>query len=196
MSISSNIEDALHNALYVINRFGGICDRHKLCKILYFADKKHLLKWGDTLTDGNYNAYQFGPVPTLTYELIKALDMNGSLIGFKEDVEQYFIKNGKNTLKAVKKSDKEDLSEAAIECIDEAVTEFGNLSFDDITEKSHDIAWEKARASSHYRMHPIEIAKAAGTPKEMLNLIKDRLQTEKAIKKKIFSAKKNLLNTV
>ena len=40
-----NKDVALQAILYVLSKLGGQSDMHKICKILYFADQKHLSRY-------------------------------------------------------------------------------------------------------------------------------------------------------
>jgi uncharacterized phage-associated protein len=47
-------------------------DALKCSKILYFADKRHLLRYGRPITGDNYFGMDHGPVPEKAYDIIKA----------------------------------------------------------------------------------------------------------------------------
>ena len=47
-------------ALYVLQKTGGI-DYYHLFKILYFAELKHLEKWGARITSDSFYALDYGP---------------------------------------------------------------------------------------------------------------------------------------
>ena len=43
----------------------------KLFKLMYFADKEHLLRYGRPITGDRYVRMQFGPTPSSSYNMIK-----------------------------------------------------------------------------------------------------------------------------
>jgi uncharacterized phage-associated protein len=49
--------------LFILNALEH-SDIHKLCKIIYFADQKHLARYGRPITGDWYVAMKDGPVPT------------------------------------------------------------------------------------------------------------------------------------
>lgn len=52
---------AISSILYALKQLGGRTDMHKLCKILYFADQRHLSLYGRSITGDRYIAMQYGP---------------------------------------------------------------------------------------------------------------------------------------
>lgn len=66
-------ETTLNAILYVLQQLGGKTDMHKLCKILYFADQRHLSKYGRSITGDTYIAMQYGPVPSNVDDILKAV---------------------------------------------------------------------------------------------------------------------------
>lgn len=46
--------------LYILNKTGGI-DYYHVFKILYFAEKEHLQKWGNSITSDENVALPYGP---------------------------------------------------------------------------------------------------------------------------------------
>ncbi len=39
-------------------------DQYKACKLLFLADKRHLVKYGRTITGDRYSALEWGPIPS------------------------------------------------------------------------------------------------------------------------------------
>ena len=57
-----NTTKMLNSILFVLDGLGGKCDFHKIFKILYFADQKHLTYYGVPITGDFYIAmkhYQY-----------------------------------------------------------------------------------------------------------------------------------------
>jgi len=157
----------LHSILYVLNKFDNkTVDSHKLSKILYFADQKHLTKYGKDITGDSYVAMKFGPVPSCVLDIINCAK-DGST--YEESIE--LASNGIDVdgynVKALSDFDPEWLSKSEINCIDESFEENKNLSFSQLTDKSHDMAWNVAM---HY-MDKKKIAEAGGANEALLNYI-------------------------
>ncbi len=143
-------------------------DLHKVFKILYFADQKHLAKYGRPVIGDYYIAMNYGPVPSAIYDMTKSArgdsifdDVKGFARFF--DVEEHFI-----TPK--KEADINDFSETDLECINESLFENRDLTFEKLVEKSHDDAYNKAAKDDKISFR--EMAKVAGADENMLSYIK------------------------
>lgn len=65
-------EKSLHILLYMANKLGTE-DFKKIFLILYYAEQKHLVKYGRTITKDRYFALPYGAVPTVIYNILKEL---------------------------------------------------------------------------------------------------------------------------
>lgn len=120
---------------------------HEVLKLLYFADKMHLSKFGCMATGDNYVAMKFGPVASNTYNLMKAArgDRNYWIHpAFYEIVKDSLTINDGKTLRALRAPDYDLLTDADLECLGGAIKMYGDMSFAQRTEISHDAAWVKA----------------------------------------------------
>ena len=74
--------------LYILREFREGVDYIKLFKIMYFAQREYLATYGQTIMDDSFKARQRGPVPSLTYKVVKmaelgdASDVRGDLKHF------------------------------------------------------------------------------------------------------------------
>jgi len=150
---------------------------HKLFKILYFADQKHLSKYGRPIIGDHYIAMEHGPVPSRIYDMIKIvrgdsfIDNTMNLDKFFE-VSEHFIFPKQNPAM-------EELSESDLECIAESLEENQDLSFDKLKEKSHDRAYRRALRDD--KISFVEIAKVAGADNEMIKFIRLQSENEKTL---------------
>ena len=62
---------AVNAILYALAVLDKKMDMHKLCKILYFADQKHLSLYGRSITGDTYIAMEYGPVPSNVDDILK-----------------------------------------------------------------------------------------------------------------------------
>jgi uncharacterized phage-associated protein len=85
---------------------------YPILKILYFAEMEHLKKYGLPLIGDRYIAMKQGPVPSLAYDLIKAVK------GRPNTSRLFKVLETKVT--ALQNPDMDELSEADIECLDGA----------------------------------------------------------------------------
>lgn len=172
-------ERALESLLYLANKLG--CPTiHELLKLRYFADKLHLSKYGWMASGDDYVAMKFGPVATNTYNLIKAARGDESPWihpRFIELAQGVIELRGNKYVKPLRESKVEMLSPADIECLDEAIKQYGNMRFDERTELSHDDAWKKAWNSANEEdlkagsMPVTEIAQTLQNADEILEYI-------------------------
>ena len=94
-----------------------------------------------------------------------------------DSLKEYFSVQDWMFIEPRKGADLRKMSPNEINVIDECVQKFGELSYDEIKEKSHDVAWR-----STARDYPISIeniAREGGVHEDELEYIKQTLQVEK-----------------
>jgi uncharacterized phage-associated protein len=146
-NLSFSPEHGLEAILYIVERL-KFPTVHEVLKIRYFSDKLHLSRFGSIGSGDEYVAMKFGPVASNSYNLIKAARGDKSSY-----INPNFVKvvdgalrvasDGKSMI-AERGARLEYLSPAEIECLDDAIKQYGGLHFDHRTEISHDAAWQKA----------------------------------------------------
>ena len=110
-SPSEKIAITVNTLLYIIQKSGGICNFHKVFKIIYLADQKHLSRYGAVITDDTYIAMANGPVSSMAYDILKSLRGEALFTSQKEQFTPYFeLQINKHTVKARKSPDLDDLS--------------------------------------------------------------------------------------
>ena len=155
---------AINSILFVLNELGiEKSDAHKVFKILYFADQKHLVTYGRPITGDTYVKMQYGPVPAFLKDVSEGNEKEGLI----NRINKHFLTSSYPY-------NEEDLSESEVECLREAITENKDLSFKELTEKSHDSAWQKAKWHINY----MAIAKAATDNPDILNYIRINAMNE------------------
>ncbi len=120
-----NKEKAVNSLLYVAQKLQK-ADKHKTYKILYFADQKHLVKYGRPIIGDTYIKMDYGPVPSFIKNIV-----DEKINGLEEIVAVY----NQHFIKILQIPNIEVLSESDIECLQEAIEENENLSFDDLNKK-------------------------------------------------------------
>jgi Protein of unknown function (DUF4065) len=148
--------------LYVLQKLGGESRFHKVFKILYFADQKHLSRYGVAITHDDYSALPKGPVPSLTYDRLKFLrEVEGDTVQgnvFGNVFAKKLIVHNNHFIKTDQTPDLEWFSETEVQVLNESISENKSLGFSTLTEKSHDAAWKKHK---YGLMHYVDIAQAA-----------------------------------
>lgn len=76
-------ETTIIEALYYILTKIKKADKIKIVKLLYLADKYHLIRYGRTITDDDYYAMSYGPVGTTVKDVLSLDRFNMSEKGFK-----------------------------------------------------------------------------------------------------------------
>lgn len=154
--------------LYILNKTGGI-DYYRLFKILYFANQRSLVDWGQLMTADKFCALPHGPVPTVLYNTIKG--EKSILSDMKKDihvVEYYLLpKRG---------ADADYLSQYDMDILDECISKYGKMEFTELEKTSHTSCWEKARSQkgSHV-IAPGDIARDGGANEELVKYINDSI---------------------
>ena len=116
-------------------------DFHRVFILCYFADKLHLTKYARPILDDTYKKRQYGPVPVMINEALDHGDYKDSL-----KVECGKKINTKNIryIVALRDPNSDYISESEIECLDEVINIHGKKSFQQLTDLSHDSAWESS----------------------------------------------------
>ncbi len=122
-------------------------DMYTALKVLYFADKIHLSRYGRLICDDRYVAMRNGPVPSGAYDLVKAARGDD---GCRREIVRLAtgalrVDRNTHTIEPVRAANRNLLSDSDIECIDSSIMEYGKLSFDSLRRLSHDEpAYQKA----------------------------------------------------
>ena len=106
---------------------------HTLLKLLFYADKYHLNRYGRPIVGDDYRALQWGPVASATYDILKGDDLGLESLG----AEPPFTVEGKFHVKGNRASDLDALSESDIEALAWAIEKYGGLSFGQLTRRTH-----------------------------------------------------------
>lgn len=165
-----DIEKAKAVVLYIAGKLGET-DFHRVFKILYFAEKEHLVKYGRPIVGDTYYAMKNGPVPSFIYDALKFARGNGTYSpSFEGIASAITIKSG-FTFTANENADLEELSKSDLACLDKSIQENKDIEYTALTEKSHDTAWDSADRDDAIDI--TNIAKAGGANDEMLKYIEE-----------------------
>ena len=170
--------------LYILDKTGGV-DFYHAFKILYFAEMKHLAKWGSSIVPDEFCALKYGPVPTRLYDAVK--DLNHPHMALSEELSeviQFAGEDAPNILLPKRNTDMRFLSKSEIEAMDEAIAENKSLTFGQLMRKSHDDAWDEAhrRVNGTNIISPLSMAKVLHADNAMLEYIEEQMQIDSALK--------------
>jgi uncharacterized phage-associated protein len=133
-------EKALNLVLYVAHEVPQ-ATFHTISKVIYFADKLHLQRYGRLICGDSYVAMKHGPVPSEIYDMMKDVRGDGNSDHWQTAREAFEVK-GKATVVPHKGPDLDVFSSSDLECLNESIKKYGHLSFKQLTDLSHDAAWE------------------------------------------------------
>lgn len=143
-----DIEKVIATSIFIASR--GISDltEGKLFKLMFLADKFHLVRYGRPITGDRYDAMEDGPVPSFTYDLFKRqvlktpfTDQGRRLVAALEIDRDYELPR----LKARQSYDAEQLSSSDISALEKIVNQFGQKTFYELSDITHAMAaYDKA----------------------------------------------------
>lgn len=147
LKFALNFTKALEALAYVANRWDAITPFY-VSKVMFFADKWHLNKYGRPVTGDTYIAMPRGPVPSTVRDIIEE---NFEFIEEPTHFKQ-MIKLEKRSYKHVHSKVADDkltsLSESDKECLSEAVEFCRGKSLNELSTLTHrERSWRNAPAN-------------------------------------------------
>lgn len=123
-------------------------DKYLAVKLLFLADRGHLLRFGRPITGDSYKALPFGPVPDQTLGILDAIErsaVSGLPLGDDPRVRDLFaaleldLRHKYPRYSAKVKPDLSVLSETDLMLLDETVAEYGNAAFGYLFDLTHSL---------------------------------------------------------
>lgn len=149
---------------------------HKIFKTLYFADKAHLSRYGRSITGDSYIAMSYGPVPSKTDDIFKAVRGDSYFSNRAEELKGYFHFINKYVIEADKDADLDYLSDTDVECLDYAINKCKGKTFGELTEMSHDLAWNNTLRDRE--MSVKDILRENGENEDYVEYVASKLEVE------------------
>lgn len=128
-----NQRKAIESILYLSSKVSHP-DIYDICKLLYIVDKASLEKYGRFVYGETYVAMRAGTTPSDAYDLLKDAR--------KKSIDGVRVEG--NRVIPERDADLDYLSESDIECLDQTISEFGEVPYDVRKREAHDSAYEKA----------------------------------------------------
>lgn len=171
-------EVALHAIMYILEKMGGSCDIHKICKILYFADQGHLSKYGRSITGDRYIAMAYGPVPSQVDDMFKAVrgDSYFSNTDDAKILSTYFGFRNRFIVEQYKTPDMDYLSESDVEVLDASIAFCRDKGFEELTRTSHGLAWNNTKENR--AISTKDILREIGDDEEYASYIESKMEVE------------------
>ena len=167
--------------LYILQHFKEGVDYIKLFKIMYFAQREYLAVNGLCIIEDTFKARPKGPVPALTYKVVKLAENGQTPEGDGNDLTEFLssIKvDAGQIIHAVKQPDMDYISKMERKQIDNTIAKYGEKDSNDLSNLSHDEAYEKVRKLMEDDpqkdvLTTIDIARAGGASKSMVDHIRE-----------------------
>lgn len=143
-------------------------DIHRIFKILYFADQKHLTRYGRSIIGDYFVAMKDGPVPSQTYDLIKAV-RGDSVFCTADNYKPFFDVVDGYLVSPKKDPDIDEFSQSDLQCLNESLQENQDLPFSLLRRKSHDAPYQRVTQNDEISL--LDMAKTGGADDNMLSYI-------------------------
>lgn len=161
---------AANVVLYITQKLGGRVDFHKLFKIIYFADQKHLVQFGRPVLGDRYIKMPHGPVPSNVYNAVKSVKSPSPFYNF-ESFEESIVVRGM-IVSSEQEPDLSELSRSDIMCLDDSIMENKDLTFLELRNKSHGQAYNDCQDD---QISISSIAKEGGANDDMIKYIYENI---------------------
>ncbi len=143
---------ALETLVYVTNKER----RHYWAlKVIYFADKEHLRRYGRQIFNESYYAMDKGPVPSLAYDIVKDVRGDGYFSFSNPDPSTALNVPNNRTIEPRRAANTKLLSKSEIECLDFAYNLIKGLSFGQLKKLSHDRAYDAVEENEEIPLNSI-----------------------------------------
>ena len=136
LDISFPYEKVVQALAYLTQKNNGKINKMKIIKLIYFADRFHLRKYGKLLSGDKYYGMEYGAVPSITKDLATRnifLDEN-----VLEYIDNYLDTSEQYDLGLKNDCELDFLSESELEALDFAFQVFGDKDEFQLANISHD----------------------------------------------------------
>lgn len=162
--------------LYILQHFKNGVDYIKLFKIMYFAQREYLATYGLTIAEDTFKARQLGPVPSLTYKVVKMAENGDESADLKNFVSSICV-NEEKRVYAKAKPDMDYIADMEKEELDKTIAQYKDMDSKELSKLSHDAAYtivcERMKDDPQQDILTlIDIARAGGASEAMVDYIR------------------------
>jgi uncharacterized phage-associated protein len=145
-----DFEKAKAAFLYLASKDIPALDKYKICKLLFLADKYHLVKYGRPITGDKYCALPYGPIPSAFLNIIDGV-IGGQLlipeVASLSEATELDRQYENPRFKAKAAYDASKLSQSDLMAIDHVVADFASMGFAELKAITHSmVAYKRAWA--------------------------------------------------
>lgn len=149
----------VQSLVWLCNRTKNQMNKMKALKLLFFADRYHLRKYGRLLSSDNYVAMEYGPVGSTTRDVLEENEITLSK-NFLKYVRQY-IKTDGYEFSCSANLDKDEFSKSDIEALEFAFNHFNPFNQYELADITHDYPeWKDyeryLKTNNSYPIDPIK----------------------------------------
>jgi uncharacterized phage-associated protein len=156
-----DFDSALGAMVYIASKNLRNLDKYKLCKLIFLADKSHLVRYSRPITGDVLCAMEYGPVPSTTLNLLTDLiqevyvDNRVSVLSRHLTVDKNFRYPHFSVRESCDFSQLLSLSD--IDALDQTIEFHGNKTFEELKALTHEMpAWKNAWSQSYSRNTPMK----------------------------------------
>ena len=161
--------------LYILSQ-KGVISYFELMKIMFCAERRNLIKWGDPVTSLQYYARKHGPVPLSVYYKIKQEKK-----GEASDLSDILSMVDEFKVKANRLPNMDYISVSDKESIDYAIKELSGMDYKEIESYLHESVYERIYATCRKHYSHADMALTDGASKQALSLINENDNIAKAL---------------
>lgn len=132
----TNVPKAVETIVWLANKKPGI-DIYHVAKVLYYADKMHLNRYGRPILGDTYINMEFGQVPSAVRDLITESVPWINPDDLEEASKSLKAEGRRRELTALRQPKMDYFSQTDIECLLESLEKYGDLSFGDLVRLAH-----------------------------------------------------------
>ena len=164
---------------YLAKKLGGNINKMQAIKLIYFADRYHLRKYGRPVTNDEFVAMGYGPVGSKTKDIAENTPF---LDKIEIEYSKRYIKNqGQYNIQSINEVDMDVFSDSDTEALDFAINNLGKFNQFDLAKISHAYPeWKKFKKElesgrgSAFSMNYEDFFKDAEPGDENLCLLNDK----------------------
>lgn len=134
---------------YLASKAGGTINKMKAIKLLYFAERYHLRKYGRPIVNDSYWALKYGPIQSMVKDI---LDQDPFLADEEKRYAEQYLKqpfwHGRYHIASAEEADLKVFSQTDIEALNFSYDKFGSSNQFELAEITHKYPeWRRHMAS-------------------------------------------------
>lgn len=138
LRFSTRPDKTVNAMAFFAERCPGIT-KMKIFKLMYFADKEHLLRYGRPITGDRYVAMKWGPTPSASYDMTK-----GSAPSRQMSLFHSKLTVAGNSVKGLHSPDMKVFSRSDEQVLNEIADKYGKMTAAKLSNLSHkEAAWRQ-----------------------------------------------------